>query len=120
MSQLTAHFTTSEFECKCGCGKLIIDEDFVKQLELARMFTDVPFEITSGYRCKEHNEEVGGVADSAHTKGKAADIKAIGSVTRYSILEAVIVRGFKRIGIGKTFIHVDVDTSKPAEVMWLY
>jgi hypothetical protein len=28
--------------------------------------------------------------------------------------------GIKRIGIGKTFIHVDVDDTLPQNVMWLY
>ncbi len=31
--------------------------------------------IMSGYRCKEYNEKVGGVKNSQHTEGKAADIK---------------------------------------------
>jgi zinc D-Ala-D-Ala carboxypeptidase len=33
-----------------------------------------PIIITSGYRCPELNRVVGGVADSAHVKGLAADI----------------------------------------------
>lgn len=31
-------------------------------------------EVTSGYRCHEHNLRVGGVPDSYHTKGLAADV----------------------------------------------
>lgn len=33
-----------------------------------------PLFINSGYRCKELNEAVGGVATSQHTKGQAADV----------------------------------------------
>lgn len=33
-----------------------------------------PIIVTSGFRCKELNEKVGGVANSQHTTGEAADI----------------------------------------------
>jgi hypothetical protein len=33
-----------------------------------------PLQVNSGHRCQEHNEEVGGVPDSRHTKGEAIDI----------------------------------------------
>ena len=35
---------------------------------------DHPVQINSGYRCPELNDEVGGVSDSAHLYGLAADI----------------------------------------------
>lgn len=35
--------------------------------------------ISSGYRCEELNHLVGGVADSQHLKGEAADIYTFGS-----------------------------------------
>ena len=34
-----------------------------------------PVTITSGYRCKELNKRVGGVRNSQHLKGEAADIR---------------------------------------------
>ena len=39
----------------------------------------LPIRITSGYRCPELNDEVGGVEDSYHMEGCAADITAIGN-----------------------------------------
>ena len=39
----------------------------------------LPIRITSGYRCPELNAEVGGVEDSYHMEGCAADITAIGN-----------------------------------------
>lgn len=41
---------------------------------LRRMIQD-PIIITSGYRCAELNKAVGGVPNSWHTKGNAADIR---------------------------------------------
>ena len=37
-----------------------------------------PIIITSGYRCSQLNKAIGGVANSQHTKGQAADIKVNG------------------------------------------
>ena len=39
----------------------------------------LPIRVTSGYRCPELNEEVGGVEDSYHMDGCAADITALGN-----------------------------------------
>ena len=39
----------------------------------------LPIRITSGYRCPELNDEVGGVEDSYHMEGCAVDISAIGN-----------------------------------------
>ena len=38
----------------------------------------LPIRVTSGYRCPELNDEVGGVEDSYHMDGCAADITALG------------------------------------------
>jgi hypothetical protein len=46
-------------------------------LELVRTaLGDVDIFVTSGYRCEELNEEVGGVANSQHMTGQAADFIA--------------------------------------------
>lgn len=111
-------FRMSEFACPC-CGRVELDATFVLKLDLAREIAGVPFVITSGYRCPAHNAEVGGVKQSAHMAGLAADIACPDSVTRLKILRGLIVAGFRRIGIGKNFVHCDVDTSKPNNV-WLY
>ncbi len=125
-----------EFACPC-CGKVELDATFVLKLDLARELAGVPFVITYcenrrfestrgfapqiryGYRCLAHNAEVGGVKQSAHMAGLAADIACPDSVTRLKILRGLIVAGFRRIGIGKIFVHCDVDASKPNN-LWLY
>ena len=145
-----------EFVCP-RYGEVKLDATFVLKLDLASRLvgTSVPFVITYcenrrfestrgfasqiryGYRCPAHNAEVGGVKQSAHMTGLAADIACPDSVTRLKILRGLIVAGFRRIGIGKNFIHgesrqarvlplgfasqtlSDVDTTKPNSV-WLY
>ena len=48
-------------------------------LDPIREHWGLPIRVTSGYRCPELNEEVGGVEDSWHLQGCAADITALGN-----------------------------------------
>lgn len=113
------YFKLSEFKCPC-CGKAEMDEHFLLLLDQARGIAGVPFYITSGYRCEQHNLTVGGKPDSAHLRGKAADILVSSSKERFAILSGLLRAGFLRIGIHPYFIHADVDYTKPHPVVWLY
>ena len=93
---------------------------FVQKLQIARDWAGIPFDISSGYRCPEHNKAIGGVSDSAHMKAIAADIKVKSSRERFLILFGLKEAGFTRFGIGENFIHVDSDTEKAQDVIWLY
>ena len=128
--RLTRNFTDDEFKCPC-CGQAGISSPFVYQLQAARDIASadflalgdprsVPFVITSGYRCGNHNWLVGGRPDSSHKKGLAADIRAQTSSERFAIVSGLIKAGFGRIGVAKNYIHVDIDMSKPQNVMWVY
>ena len=113
------YFKKGEFSCP-HCGRNEMDADFMVRLDEAREKAGVPFRINSGFRCEEHNQQVGGKPDSAHTKGLAADIKATTSGDRFAILQALYSLGFVRVGIAKTFIHVDADPEKPQDMTWVY
>ena len=118
------HFKASEFSCNCPSlcdAEDVMDGAFISKLDLARSLSDVPFIINSGYRCLAYNRTLPGSKDtSSHTTGLAADIKATGSRQRFTIVSALLDAGFTRIGIGSDFIHVDNDSDKAAEVIWLY
>jgi uncharacterized protein YcbK (DUF882 family) len=118
------YFKQSEWNCPDGTDSCM-SQDFIKKLDEARGIAGVQFVINpkaggSAYRTPEHNEAVGGVKDSAHTKGLAVDIRVQNSYERYRILMSLIKVGFNRIGIADTFIHVDDDTTKDPEVIWMY
>ncbi len=115
------HFKHSEFDSPDAPGSgLMMDSDFLEMLDKARASAGFPFVITSGYRTEDHNELIGGVDSSAHTRGYAADIACRDSVTRYEIILALLAAGFDRIGIASTFIHVDNDPDKAPKVIWTY
>jgi len=97
-----------------------MDADFLEMLDHARHIAGIPFKINSGYRTIEHNEAVGGKQNSSHIVGKAVDIAIQGSRERWIILDALIQVGFNRFGLADTFIHVDSDDYKDADVIWTY
>tara|TARA_R100001086_G_scaffold74536_1_gene35928 strand:+ start:792 stop:1193 length:402 start_codon:yes stop_codon:yes gene_type:complete len=113
------YFKKSEFTCKCGCGETVISDDLLQMLDNAREHAGIPFKITSGYRCPNHTESKKNPT-SSHIKGLAADIKCSDSKTRAILIDALTYVEFCRIGISKSFIHVDIDEDKVSPVIWLY
>tara|TARA_R100000742_G_C4262820_1_gene80661 strand:- start:40 stop:402 length:363 start_codon:yes stop_codon:yes gene_type:complete len=114
-------FKISEFDSPDEVGSgFKMDRDLLIKLDSARGIAGVPFKITSGYRTKERNKLVGGRVGSSHLTGKAVDIGYYGSRERYLIVQSLMHVGINRIGIGKTFIHCDVDNLKDPDVIWLY
>ena len=113
------HFKPKEFCCKCGCGGCDVHPQLVAALDLARSKAGVPFKINSGFRCQKHNKNVGAKPTSSHTLGLAVDIAYANGSQGIKILKA-LTPYFDRIGVGKDFIHVDIDPDKPSPVMWTY
>jgi zinc D-Ala-D-Ala carboxypeptidase len=97
-----------------------MDLGFLAKLDEAREIADIPFKINSAFRTPEHNAKIGGKPNSSHLRGLAVDIRAADSRTRFIILNALIKVGFNRIGIAKTFIHIDDDPEKSGKVVWVY
>ena len=118
------YFKLREFVCNC-CGKSKIKRTFVKVLDAARAYSkdedgsDIPFIITSGFRCENHPESKKN-PHSSHIKGLAADILVKNSRERAVILAALMNAGFSRFGIGHNFLHVDLDEDKKQGVIWKY
>ena len=115
------YFKISEFDSpdREGSGDMM-EEDFLERLDLVRDLYGAPIQVTSGYRTIEHNERVGGVKNSSHLLGWAADLHVGNSRNRYMLLNACLEAGFLRIGIGANFIHVDCDPEKSQVQMWTY
>ena len=115
------YFTPKEFRCRCGCGGGIeqMDKEFLIQLNKVRDIAGIPITLNSAYRCWAHNATVGSSSDN-HPKGVAVDARCLTSNTRYKIIKAALKAGITRIGVHKTFIHLDTNPSGVAEVIWVY
>lgn len=85
--QLTPHFSLEELIRSAKAAQLGIDntppaevqqrlQGTAEMLERIRSTLNVPITVTSGYRCRQLNQAVGGVTTSDHTLGCAADIVA--------------------------------------------
>lgn len=69
----------------------------------------MPFLITSGYRCKAHNANVGGAKNSFHVQGLACDIACPQGFTVEEFTGICSRHGFS-VGAYpvQNFVHVDV------------
>ena len=77
------YFKRDEFRCKCGgkyCNGFPAEpkEQLVRIADQLRKNLGVPITIVSGLRCPTWNQIQGGVADSQHQYGEAADIYCSG------------------------------------------
>ena len=106
-----------------GSGRCM-DRKFIEMLYQLARITKLPIfkMINSGARTAYWNTQVGGVSNSSHKVPtcKAADIKAPTTAIRNQLVIAAKLVGFKRIGVGRTFVHLDSDTSKKQNVAWGY
>lgn len=102
------HFTARELACKCGkhCdGEYFHDEAFLDALERLRARQGV-LVVNSGRRCALHNAAVGGAALSQHKVGVACDVR-LGGHDPADLARAAVAAGFKGLGFGRTFLHLD-------------
>lgn len=82
------YFNRREFRCPCPrCGGFPAEpaESLVRIAESLRSQAGAPMVITSGVRCKSHNAEVGGVANSRHLLGHAMDFRILGRNAQQSL-----------------------------------
>jgi len=107
-------FKKHEFVCP-HCGIEDMDYKFMVKLYQARVISNFPFLITSGYRCEEHNTKIGGAKNSAHLSGKAADINDNRDpVKRARIMNCCKAAGIKQFEVSRDgHIHVMDDDTKP-------
>lgn len=107
-------FHPSEFACKCGryCDGFPaeMDRTLVRVADRVREHFGAAVIVSSGLRCKKHNANVGGVANSRHLCGKAMDFRVAGK-TAASVLEFVQKQPEIRYAyaIDGSYVHMDVN-----------
>lgn len=91
---VTMHFTMEELYASDTAKRLGIDNKPTTQkminlvylcafvLEPLRVAMGEPIKVSSGYRCEKLNKAVGGVYNSQHLKGQAADLCIDGDIKK--------------------------------------
>jgi len=125
LGDLSTNFWSKEFRCpcqKCRRKKVRVSSLLLFKLEMVRMaFGGKPVIVLSGNRCPEENKRIGGYPNSEHIPnpdGEASDIKIKG-VKPIDIGLAAEKIGGLRIGIAKTYCHLDVKPPSPSR-FWIY
>ena len=112
------YFKKPEFACKCGkyCDgyPAEIDMDMVKIADQIRTKIGKPITINSGLRCKTHNANVGGVSNSQHLLGNAADLGCPSGCTpaQMASIAEEIMGDTGGIGTYSWGIHIDTRATK--------
>lgn len=111
---LTTNFKVREFRCRDGSDEILIDEKLARLLQKMRDKFGV-INISSAYRTKSYNAKVGGVANSQHLYGLAADITLKDNSKLLEAAKYAEKIGFTGIGLDnkyKMFIHLDTRKNK--------
>ena len=126
------HFSAEELMCHgasqghCDCGPETADNVsplLLEKLEALREMIGGPIEISCAYRCPAHNAEVGGVPNSQHVDGTAADVQTPDydhCNTPEQLKWFCEQIGFDGIGLYDWGCHVDVrdNGESPNTYMW--
>jgi uncharacterized protein YcbK (DUF882 family) len=113
-TKMSKYFQKSEFACKCdrcidqnntGDG---MDPRLLEVLDRIRERIGNPIYVLSGYRCPDHNAEVGGQPNSLHMQSCAADITYDG-INVPELAQIAAEEGADGIGTyaSQGFLHVD-------------
>ena len=110
--RIAKYFNLSEFACPC-CKRVMLHPKLLGKLVELRKIIERTIHITSGYRCTKYNHQIGGILNSYHCIGLAADIK-VRDINLIELLE--ICENIDFTGIGfyekKNFLHLDVRPTK--------
>lgn len=118
---MSKYFAPSEFRrCVPACTIDQMDGEFLEILDRVREAAGIPLVLNCAYRSKAHEKSKGRTGNSAHTRGKAVDIRCNSNANRMKIVAAALEVGISRIGIGRNFIHIDNDESLTQGVIWHY
>jgi hypothetical protein len=107
--KLSTNFTVEEFACKDGSDAVLVAPRLVMVLQSIRSHFGAAVTINSGYRTPQYNTKVGGVANSQHCYGTAADITVRGQKpAAVAVYARELMPDWGGVGIYGSFCHIDV------------
>ena len=115
------YFTESEFKkCTPSCSLQDMNQETMNRLDRAREIAGIPFVLNSAYRSPKWEQDHDRSGDGSHPHRRAVDIRCNTYQNRMKIVFALLKAGFRRIGIGRTYVHADDDPTKTQDVIWDY
>lgn len=110
--EYVGNFCTTEFSSKDGQDSpypMVVKMALIELCNEIRSEFGKPVIVTSGYRSPSHNAKVGGVPNSYHTKGMAADLRPedLKDLPRLQWI-ADKINMYGGVGYYDTFVHVDI------------
>ena len=109
--EYVGNFCTTEFSSKDGKPSpypMVVKMALLELCNELRTAFGKPIIVNSGYRSPEHNAKVGGVENSYHVQGLAADLRPKNPADLPRLQElADKINLFGGVGFYDTFVHVD-------------
>lgn len=112
---IISNFLLKETACPCGCGFNQPHQALIDCLQMIREYLDIPIKINSCCRCEKENARVGGVHNSYHTQGMAADIAVFDEAEGHDLESEKLFLAINFLEIptiiryeGHFFCHIDV------------
>lgn len=124
--QVGKYFKARDFDCPCDyCGDTYVDPELVAKLDAMRDLRGRPLFVHhgGGYRCDRYQQDLKArgyqtaVGLSTHQVGRAADVSDESS-TGQTLEELARKAGFRAVGVGLKWIHVDCRDDKDRR--WTY
>ena len=111
--KLSTNFAVKEFACKDGSDAVLVAPRLVMVLQSLRSHFCAAVTINSGYRTPQYNASVGGVTDSQHCYGTAADIVVRGKTpAQVAAYARQLMPDWGGVGVYDSFCHIDVREAK--------
>ena len=111
--KLSTHFKVKEFACHDGSDAVLVAPRLVMVLQSIRSRFGTAVTINSGYRTPQYNTKIGGVTDSQHCYGTAADITVRGQTpAAVAAYARELMPDWGGVGVYDSFCHIDVREAK--------
>ena len=103
---MTDNFPDYELRCKCGCGVMNMEIEFMQKMQTLRDLFGRAIIVSSAYRCPDYNERVSksGI-NGPHTTGQAIDCLVSGEDAHRLLTIACGLGSFTGIGISQIWSY---------------
>lgn len=103
-----------------SCSLQDMQQNAVDALDRLKEAAGIPIILNSAYRSPAWEKARGRSGTGAHSIGMAFDVRCVDDAARFKILKAAIQTGCARIGVAKSYMHIDFSRTHSQNVAWMY